>query len=196
MSRQIIDEVEQKYLKAKVPTVYPGDTVRVKLRIKEGTKERVQAFEGVVIKLQGSGTSKTMTVRRVFQGIGVERVFLINSPLVESIKVMRRGVVRRSKLYYLRQRSGKSARIQEKVGAALGKIQGKEDARMSKIEAEEQALMEAEQKAAAQALAAEEATKKAEEEAAAKAAEAAAAEEAPKAEAPAEEETAEDKPAE
>lgn len=186
MSRQIVEEIEKSYLKSDVPMMYPGDTVKVKLRIKEGNKERVQAFEGVIIKMQGHGTSKTVTVRRVFQGIGVERVFLVHSPLVESIKVERRGVVRRSKLYYLRQRSGKSARIQEKVGAALSKIQGKEsvleEARLAEQKkADEAAAAQAAAEAkAAEAAAAAEAKAQAE-------AEAKAAAEAPAPEAPAEE---------
>ncbi len=111
----IIAELETEQKKDKLPDVEPGDSVKVFVRIKEGNKERTQAFEGVVIKKQGSGFRKTITVRRVFQGIGVERVFPLHSPRIENIKILRKGKVRRSKLYYLRERTGKSARIREKV---------------------------------------------------------------------------------
>lgn len=93
-----------------------GDTVKVFVKIREGGKERTQGYEGVIIKRSGSGVSETVTVRRVFQGIGIERVFLLHSPRVEKITVQRRGDVRRSKLYYLRARTGKATRIKEKVG--------------------------------------------------------------------------------
>ena len=93
----------------------PGDTVKVFVRIVEGNKERTQAFEGTIIKDRGEGLNKTITVRKVFQGIGVERVFLIHSPRIEKIQVLRRGDVRRAKLYYLRERSGKATRIKEKI---------------------------------------------------------------------------------
>ncbi len=122
--------VEQDQLKKQLPDIHPGDTVKVKIRIKEGNKERLQAYEGVVINLRGAGASKTLTVRRVFQGIGVERVFLLHSPFLESIQVLRRGDVRRAKLYYMRTRSGKSARIKEKLGAALAKVQAQEKAKL------------------------------------------------------------------
>jgi large subunit ribosomal protein L19 len=111
----IIDEIEKKLLKSDLPEVSPGDTVKVFVRIVEGNKERLQAFEGVVIKKRGSALNKTITVRKVFQGIGVERVFPIHSPRIDSIKVLRKGDVRRAKLYYLRERSGKATRIKEKV---------------------------------------------------------------------------------
>ncbi|MFI3299832.1 MAG: 50S ribosomal protein L19 [Candidatus Gastranaerophilales bacterium] len=111
----IIDELEKPFLKDSLPQVNPGDTVKVFVRIIEGNKERAQAFEGTVIKLHGAGINKTMTVRKVFQGVGVERVFLMNSPRIEKINVLRRGDVRRSKLYYLRERSGKATRIKEKI---------------------------------------------------------------------------------
>lgn len=115
MTTDLVKEIEKEYLKADLPEVHPGDTVKVMVRIREGNKERLQGYEGVVIKLAGAGVSKTVTVRRVFQGVGVERVFLLNSPRVESIKVLRRGDVRRAKLYYLRERTGKAARIREKT---------------------------------------------------------------------------------
>lgn len=114
----IINELEKEYLKSDLPKLNPGDTVKVFVRIKEGNKERTQAFEGVIIKKRGAGNNinDTITVRRVFQGVGLERVFSIHSPRIESIKVMRRGDVRRSKLYYLRDRAGKATRIKEKIG--------------------------------------------------------------------------------
>ncbi|NLF82672.1 MAG: 50S ribosomal protein L19 [Candidatus Gastranaerophilales bacterium] len=111
----IIAELESEQKKANVPVVETGDAVKVMVRIKEGNKERIQAFEGIVIKKQGCGFRKTITVRRVFQGIGVERVFPLHSPKIEDIKVLRKGKVRRAKLYYLRERTGKAARIKEKI---------------------------------------------------------------------------------
>ena len=111
----IIDELEKQYLKSELPTINTGDTVKVFVKIVEGNKERIQAFEGTIIKSHGSGLNKTITVRKVFQGVGVERVFLINSPRIDRIEVLRRGDVRRSKLYYLRERSGKATRIKEKI---------------------------------------------------------------------------------
>ncbi len=111
----IINELEKAYLKEELPQLNSGDTVKVFVRIVEGNKERLQAFEGTIIKQHGSGINKTITVRKVFQGVGVERVFLVNSPRVERINVLRRGDVKRSKLYYLRERSGKATRIKEKI---------------------------------------------------------------------------------
>ena len=111
----IINELEKAYLKDELPQLNSGDTVKVFVRIVEGNKERLQAFEGTIIKQHGSGINKTITVRKVFQGVGVERVFLVNSPRVERINVLRRGDVKRSKLYYLRERSGKATRIKEKI---------------------------------------------------------------------------------
>ncbi len=114
---QLIQEIEAPLLKTDLPRVNIGDTVKVFVKIKEGGKERTQGYEGVVIKRHGSGVNTTLTVRRVFQGIGIERVFMVHSPRVEKITVQRRGHVRRSKLYYLRERTGKATRIKEKVGA-------------------------------------------------------------------------------
>lgn len=114
---QLIQEIEAPLLKKDLPRVNIGDTVKVFVKIREGGKERTQGYEGVVIKRHGSGVNTTLTVRRVFQGIGIERVFLIHSPRVEKITVQRRGHVRRSKLYYLRKRTGKATRIKEKIGA-------------------------------------------------------------------------------
>ncbi len=111
----IITELEKEYTDREMPEINPGDTVKVFVRIIEGNKERTQAFEGTVIKKRGSLINKTITVRKIFQGIGVERVFAIYSPRIEKIQVLRRGDVRRAKLYYLRERSGKATRIREKM---------------------------------------------------------------------------------
>ena len=115
MNNPVIDELEKEYLKSELPTFNAGDTVKVCVKIVEGNKERIQAFEGTIIKMHGAGLNKTITVRKVFQGVGVERVFLINSPRIDRIEVLRRGDVKRSKLYYLRERSGKATRIKEKI---------------------------------------------------------------------------------
>ena len=115
MNNPIIDELEKAYLGKELPELNAGDTVKVFVKIVEGNKERTQAFEGTIIKDRGEGLNKTITVRKVFQGVGVERVFLIHSPRIEKIQVLRRGDVRRAKLYYLRERSGKATRIKEKI---------------------------------------------------------------------------------
>lgn len=112
----IIKEIEAPLIKSNLPKFDVGDTVKVFVKIVEGGKERTQGYEGVIIKHSGHGVAETVTVRRVFQGIGIERVFLVHSPRVEKITVQRRGHVRRAKLYYLRQRTGKATRIKEKVG--------------------------------------------------------------------------------
>jgi large subunit ribosomal protein L19 len=125
MSYELIHEIEKEYMKDSLPDLNPGDTVKVMVRIKEGNKERLQGYEGVIIKLAGGGISRTVTVRRVFQGVGVERVFLLHSPRVDSIKVLRRGSVRRAKLYYLRNRTGKAARIREKVSTGSSNSESK-----------------------------------------------------------------------
>jgi large subunit ribosomal protein L19 len=114
----IIQELEAEHaaeLKPEVPKFAPGDTVRVQVKVREGTRERLQAYEGVCIARSGSGLNESFTVRKISFGEGVERVFPIYSPLVAEIEVVRRGKVRRAKLYYLRSRRGKSARIAEKV---------------------------------------------------------------------------------
>ena len=111
----IIKQLEQEQMKQDVPAFAPGDTVVVQVRVKEGNRERLQAFEGVVIAKRNRGLNSAFTVRKISNGEGVERVFQTHSPAVESIKVVRRGDVRRAKLYYLRERSGKSARIREKI---------------------------------------------------------------------------------
>jgi large subunit ribosomal protein L19 len=102
-----------------LPEIYVGDTVRVGVRIKEGAKERVQPYEGTVIAMRNGGINETITVRRVFQGIGVERVFLIHSPRIATVQVMRRGKVRRAKLYYLRDRVGKATRVKQRFDRSL-----------------------------------------------------------------------------
>ena len=117
MSRKILAAVEAGSLKAELPTFAIGDTVDVHTRILEGEKERVQIFNGVVIARSGAGSREMFTVRRIVAGEGVERKFPLHSPKIAKIEVKRRGDVRRAKLYYLRDRSGKSARIKEKLGA-------------------------------------------------------------------------------
>jgi large subunit ribosomal protein L19 len=116
---EIIRSIEAEYLKTDLPTIYVGDTVKVGVRIKEGGKERTQPYEGVIIAMRGSGINSVVTVRRVFQGIGVERAFLLHSPQVESIKVIRRGKVRRAKLYYLRDLVGKATRLKQRFDRPL-----------------------------------------------------------------------------
>ena len=110
-----IQELEQAQLKNDLPEFGPGDTVRVQVRVKEGDRERLQAFEGVVIAKRNRGLNSAFTVRKISYGEGVERVFQTHSPLIASIEVRRRGDVRRAKLYYLRSRTGKSARIKQKI---------------------------------------------------------------------------------
>ena len=111
----VIDEIEREQLKTDIPDFGPGDTVVVQVRVTEGDRERLQAYEGVVIAKRNRGLNSSFTVRKISHGEGVERVFQTHSPTVAEIKVKRRGDVRRAKLYYLRERSGKSARIKEKV---------------------------------------------------------------------------------
>jgi large subunit ribosomal protein L19 len=110
----ILQEIQKEQLRDDVPDFAPGDTLRVSVRVREGDKERLQAFEGVCIARKGGGISETFTVRKVSSGVGVERVFPLHSPSIESIKVTRRGHVRRAKLYYLRALRGKAARIRER----------------------------------------------------------------------------------
>lgn len=115
----IIKSIEHEQLKSKVPDIKVGDTIRVHQRIKEGNRERIQVFEGIVIKKQNGGLNETFTVRRVAYGVGVEKTFLIHSPLVEKVELVRVGKVRRAKLYYLRDRVGKAAKTKENIGADL-----------------------------------------------------------------------------
>ncbi len=118
-ANEIIRSIEAEHIKTDLPTLYIGDTVKIGVRIREGGKERVQPYEGVIIAERNSGINRTITVRRVFQGIGVERVFLVHSPRVASIQVLRRAKVRRAKLYYLRDRVGKATRLQQRFDRPL-----------------------------------------------------------------------------
>ena len=114
MSQQLIDQITKEYMKNDVPEFRPGDTVKVYVRIKEGDKERLQLFEGLVIKRRGGGISETFTVRKISYGVGVERTFPVNAPVIDRIEVTRRGIVRRAKLNYIRTLSAKAARIKER----------------------------------------------------------------------------------
>ena len=112
---KIIDAIEQEQMSKEIPPFAPGDTVIVQVKVREGTRERLQAFEGIVIAKRNRGLNSSFTVRKISHGEGVERVFQTYSPVVDSIAVKRRGDVRRAKLYYLRGRTGKAARIKEKI---------------------------------------------------------------------------------
>ncbi|MEQ9548693.1 MAG: 50S ribosomal protein L19 [Coleofasciculus sp. G3-WIS-01] len=118
-AQEVIRSIEAEQLKSDLPTVHIGDTVRVGVRIREGNKERVQPYEGTVIAMRNGGINQTMTVRRVFQGVGVERVFLIHSPRIASITIVRRGKVRRAKLFYLRERVGKATRVKQRFDRGI-----------------------------------------------------------------------------
>ena len=115
MTNKIIAELEAEQLKKEIPEVSPGDTVVVQVKVKEGDRERIQAFEGVVIAKRNRGFNSAFTVRKISHGVGVERTFQSHSPLIDSVSVVRRGDVRQAKLYYLRELSGKAARIKEKL---------------------------------------------------------------------------------
>ena len=115
----IIKSIEHEQMKNKIPDLKVGDTVRVHQRIKEGNRERIQVFEGIIIKKQGGGLNATFTVRRVAYGCGVEKTFLIHSPMVEKVEVVRVGKARRAKLYYLRDRIGKASKTKEAIGARI-----------------------------------------------------------------------------
>ncbi len=117
----IIKSIEHEQLKNKVPNIKVGDTIRVHQRIKEGNRQRIQVFEGTVIKKQNGGLNETFTVRRISYGVGVEKTFLLHSPLVEKVELVRVGKVRRAKLYYLRDKLGKAAKTKEDVGANLNR---------------------------------------------------------------------------
>ncbi|CAC6190691.1 TPA: 50S ribosomal protein L19 [Staphylococcus aureus USA100-CA-126] len=112
-NHKLIEVVTKSQLRTDLPSFRPGDTLRVHVRIIEGTRERIQVFEGIVIKRRGGGVSETFTVRKISSGVGVERTFPLHTPKIEKIEVKRRGKVRRAKLYYLRSLRGKAARIQE-----------------------------------------------------------------------------------
>ncbi len=114
MSEELIRSIESRYLRDDLPEFKVGDTVRVYFRIREGDKERVQPFEGVVLRFQGAMNRRTFTVRRITGGLGVERTFPLHSPRLEKVEIIRRGKVRRAKLYYLRERMGKAARVKER----------------------------------------------------------------------------------
>ena len=109
----LINEIENNQLKRDLPELNSGDSVKVNVKVSEGNRERIQTFEGVIISINGVGISKTITVRKLSFGVGVERIFPVHAPIVESIEIQRKGKVRRSKLYYLRDRIGKSAKIKE-----------------------------------------------------------------------------------
>ena len=113
-AHDLIRSFEAEQLKSDLPEIFVGDTVKVGVRIREGNKERIQPYEGVVIAMRHGGLNETITVRRIFQGVGVERVFMLHSPQVASIKVERRGKVRRAKLFYLRDRVGKATRVKQR----------------------------------------------------------------------------------
>ncbi len=112
--QDIIRSIEEEYYKSDIPSFGPGDTVKVHVKVVEGARERIQVFEGTVIKIRGGGLSRTFTVRRISYGVAVERTFPIHSPRIEKIEVTRRGKVRRARLYYLRKLMGKKARVKEK----------------------------------------------------------------------------------
>jgi large subunit ribosomal protein L19 len=113
-AQEIIRSIEAEYLKSDLPELFIGDTIKVGVKIKEGEKERVQPYEGIIIARRHGGINETITVRRVFQGVGVERVFLLHSPKVDTITIVRRGRVRRAKLFYLRDRVGKATRVKQR----------------------------------------------------------------------------------
>ena len=115
----IIKSIEHEQMKNKVPVLNVGDTVKVHVRVREGNRERIQIFEGIIIKVQGGGVNQTFTVRKTSYGVGVEKTFLVHSPTVEKVEVVRVGKSRRAKLFYLRDRLGKSAKTREKVGARI-----------------------------------------------------------------------------
>ena len=154
----IIKSIEHEQLKSKIPDIKIGDTVRVHQRVKEGNRERIQVFEGIVIKKQNGGLNETFTVRRISYGVGVEKTFLIHSPLIEKVELVRVGKVRRAKLYYLRDRIGKAAKTKENVGANL-----KREQITIKEEAEKAREVEEEKKAEKAAEATEVAETKVEE---------------------------------
>ena len=138
----IIKSIEHEQLKSSIPDLKIGNTVKVHVRIKEGNKERIQVFEGIIIKVQGSGVNKTFTVRKISYGVGVEKTFLVHSPLVEKVELVRVGKARRAKLFYLRDRVGKSAKTKEVAGA---RIENKEiviKGEKAEVPAEEEAQAE------------------------------------------------------
>ncbi|MBR3613608.1 MAG: 50S ribosomal protein L19 [Clostridia bacterium] len=168
----ILKSIEHEQLKNKIPELRVGNTVRVHVRIKEGNKERIQVFEGIIIKKQGGGVNATFTVRRISYGVGVEKTFLVHSPMIEKVELVRVGKARRAKLYYLRDRVGKAAKTKEKVGARIEnrEIVVKEEvvpgeAVVAEVATEESVAEAVEAAKVEEAKAAEEAAKKAETEA-------------------------------
>ena len=115
----VIKSIEHEQLKNKIPVLDVGNTVRVHVKVKEGNRERIQVFEGIIIKKQGGGLNETFTVRKISYGVGVEKTFLVHSPMVEKVEVVRVGKARRAKLYYLRDRVGKASKTKEKLGARI-----------------------------------------------------------------------------
>lgn len=115
----IVKSIEHEQMKNKIPELKVGNTVKVHVKVKEGNRERIQVFEGTIIKVQGGGLNQTFTVRRISYGVGVEKTFLVHSPNVEKVEVTRVGKARRAKLYYLREKLGKSAKTKEKIGAKI-----------------------------------------------------------------------------
>ena len=115
----IIKSIEHEQLKNKVPVLTVGNTVRVHVKVKEGNRERIQVFEGIIIKKQGGGVNETFTVRKISYGVGIEKTFLVHSPMIEKVEVVRVGKARRAKLYYLRDRVGKASKTKEKLGARI-----------------------------------------------------------------------------
>ena len=165
----ILKSIEHEQLKNKIPELRVGNTVRVHVRIKEGNKERIQVFEGIIIKKQGGGVNATFTVRRISYGVGVEKTFLVHSPMIEKVELVRVGKSRRAKLYYLRDRVGKAAKTKEKVGARIEnrEIVVKEEivpgeAVVAEVATEESVAEAVEAAKVEEAKAAEEAAKKAE----------------------------------
>ena len=115
----VIKSIEHEQLKNKIPVLTVGNTVKVYVKVKEGNRERIQVFEGIIIKKQGGGLNETFTVRKISYGVGVEKTFLVHSPMVEKVEVVRVGKARRAKLYYLRERTGKASKTKEMVGARI-----------------------------------------------------------------------------
>ena len=146
----IIKSIEHEQLKNTIPDLKVGNTVRVHVKIKEGNKERIQVFEGIIIKKQGGGVNATFTVRKISYGVGVEKTFLIHSPLVEKVELVRVGKARRARLFYLRDRVGKAAKTKEQIGARIEdrEITIKEDLAEEPVaeEVKEEATVKAEEK--------------------------------------------------
>ncbi len=137
----IIKSIEHEQMKNRIPELKVGNTVKVHVRVKEGNRERIQVFEGTIIKVQGGGVNQTFTVRRISYGVGVEKTFLVHSPTVEKVEVVRVGKARRAKLFYLREKLGKSAKTKEQVGARIEtkEIVLKEEMTEEAVEAPEEA---------------------------------------------------------